>query len=162
MPPILEKIEADFKKALRERDSQALSVLRMLKAALQNEGIAKKRESLTEADSLRILRRELKQRQESSEEWKKAGRDLEIEKEQAAIAIIEGYLPRQIGEEEVKKIAQDVINNLGAESLKDMGKVMAALMSKLGGKADGETTSRVVKDLLVVGNKNLCSLQEIK
>ena len=145
---ILEKIEADFKKALGERDSQALSVLRMLKAALQNEGIAKKRESLTEADGLRILRRELKQRQESSEEWKKAGRDLEIEKEQAAIAIIEGYLPPQISEKEIKKIAEEVISNLEAQSLKDIGKVMAALMPKLEGKADGSLASRVVQDLL--------------
>lgn len=145
---ILEKIETDFKRALAKRDVLALNVLRMLKAALQNEEIAKKRESLTCEDVLRILRRELKQRQESAQEWKKAGRDAELKKEQAGIAIIENYLPRQISEEEVKKIAEEAISNLGAQSLKDLGKVMAALMPKLKGKADGETASRIVKDLL--------------
>lgn len=145
---ILEKIEIDFKKALRERDMEALNVLRMLKAALQNEKIALKGKELADADGLRILRRELKQRQESLEGWKKAGRDFEAEKEQAAISLINNYLPSQISETELRKFAEDAIKEAGAESLKDMGKVMAILMPKLGGKADGAAASRIVKDLL--------------
>jgi len=147
---ISEKIEIDFKNALRERDPEVLNVLRLLKAALQNEGIAKKRENLTDEDILRILRRELKQRQESLEGWKKAGREEDAKKEQEAIKIIENYLPRRISEEEVKKIAQEVISALGAQSPKDMGKVMAVLMPKLGGRTDGTQASLAVKNLLNV------------
>lgn len=145
---VSEKIDSDFKQALKRRDRETISVLSILRSALKNEEIKKRRESLSEDDVLGVLRRELKQRKESQEEWYKAGRMEKEEEEQRAIKLIESYLPLSMTREEIEKIAADVIKELKAASPTDTGKVMGALMPRLEGRADGALASKIVGDLL--------------
>lgn len=145
---VLEKIDSDFKQALKKRDRETISVLSILRSALKNEEIKKRRENLSEDDVLGVLRRELKQRKESQEEWHKAGRMEKKEEEQRAIELIESYLPLPMAREEIEKIAADVIKELKAASPADTGKVMGILMPRLEGRADGALASKIVGDLL--------------
>ena len=145
---VLEKIDSDFKQALKKRDRETISVLSILRSALKNEEIKKRREGLSEDDVSGVLRRELKQRKESQEEWNKVGRIEKEEEEQRAIELIESYLPLPLAREEIEKITVDVIKELGAASPADMGKVMGALMPRLEGRADGALASKIVGDLL--------------
>lgn len=148
MMVVLAKIDSDFKQALKKRDREMISVLSILRSALKNEEIKKRRESLSEDDVLGVLRRELKQRKESQEEWHKVGRMEKEEEEQRAIELIESYLPLPMAREEIEKIAADVIKELGAASPADMGKVMGTLMPRLEDRADGALASKIVGDLL--------------
>ncbi len=145
---VLEKIDSDFKQALKKRDREMISVLSILRSALKNEEIKKRRESLSEDDVSGVLRRELKQRKESREEWHKVGRMEKEEEEQRAIELIESYLPLPMAREEIEKIAVDVIKELRAASPADMGKVMGTLMPRLEDRADGALASKIVGDLL--------------
>lgn len=145
---VLEKIDSDFKQALKKRDREMISVLSILRSALKNEEIKKRREGLSEDDVKGVLRGELKQRKESQEEWHKVGRKEKEEEEQRAIELIESYLPLPMAQEEIEKIAVDVIKELRATSSRDMGKVMGTLMPRLEGRADGALTSKIVGDLL--------------
>lgn len=143
----LDELNQEMKIAMKAKDKEKLSTIRMLKSALQTEQI-NKGEELTEEDELTVLSREKKQRVESLNEFKTAGRDDLVLKLEREIEIVDDYLPAQLSEEEVREIVQDTVKQTGASSMKDMGKVMGALMPKVKGKADGNLVSSIVKEEL--------------
>lgn len=143
----LDLLNQDMKTAMKRKEKETLSTVRMLKSALQTEQI-NKGEELTEEEELTILAREKKQRMESLNEFKSAGRDdlvLKLEKE---LSIVNNYLPEQLSEDDVRSIVQETIAKTQALSMQDMGKVMGALMPKVKGKADGSLVSSIVKEEL--------------
>ncbi|MBM7620314.1 uncharacterized protein YqeY [Bacillus tianshenii] len=144
---LLERLNTDIKQAMKDKDKEKLSVLRMVKSAIQNESIKHGRD-LTEEEELTVLSRELKQRKDSLHEFDKAGREDLVHKLQGELAIVEHYLPEQLSEEEVSAIVQQTISDVNATSKADMGKVMGALMPKVKGKADGSLVNKLVQQHL--------------
>lgn len=142
-----ERLNEDMKQAMRSKDKFKLSTIRMIRATIKNQEIDLKR-TLDDAEVLEILSREIKQRKDALHEFEKAGRDDLAETVKAEIVIVVDYLPTQLGEEEVKAIVQQTIQETGASSKADMGKVMAALMPKVKGRADGKLVNQVVQQYL--------------
>ncbi|MEQ7214502.1 GatB/YqeY domain-containing protein [Enterococcus asini] len=144
---LLSTLNTDMKTAMRAKDKERLAVIRMLKASLQNEEI-KVGHELNADEELTILSREMKQRRDSLAEFEKAGREDLSEKVKIEIAIVENYLPAQLTDEEIRQIVAQAIADTGATSAKEFGKVMAAVMPKVKGKADGNQVNAIVKELL--------------
>lgn len=144
---LLERLNADMKQAMKDKDKTKLSVIRMIKSALQNEQIKSGKE-LTEDEVLSVLNRERKQRKDSLQEFIKAGRDDLVAAVEAELEVLATYMPEQLSEEELKKIVQQVIAETGATSKKEMGKVMSAIMPRVKGKADGALVNKLVQELL--------------
>lgn len=144
---LLETLKSDMIKAMKACDKDTLSVVRMLKAAIQNEQIEVGHD-LTPDEEISVLNREYKQRKESLAEFKKAGRDDLIEKTTAEMKVVEKYLPQQLSADEVKAKVAEVIKEQNATSMKDFGKVMGAAMKALKGQADGQLVNKTVKSLL--------------
>jgi uncharacterized protein YqeY len=142
---LLELLNSDMKQAMRDKEKKKLSVIRMVKSALQNEGIQHGRD-LTDDESLTVLTRELKQRKDSLQEYSKAGRDDLAEQAQEEIAILTTYMPEQLTEDDVRRIVNETISEVGASSKADMGKVMGAIMPKVKGKADGALVNKLVQE----------------
>ncbi|AMB93154.1 GatB/YqeY domain-containing protein [Aerococcus christensenii] len=143
----IDQINQEIKEAMKAKDKFRLSVIRMLKGALQKAEIDKG-ETLTEEEELTILSRELKQRKDSVAEFREAGRDDLADETAKEIAIVETYLPKQLSEEEITVALKEVIDQVGAQSMKDFGKVMGAAVKALKGKADGSTIQKIAKSLL--------------
>lgn len=144
---IKEQINSDFLSAYKAHDEIRVSVLRSIKSSMQNAEIAKK-EILNDSDIVSVLKKEIKQRKDSIEAYKSAGRAESAAQEEKEMEIISSYLPSQMGEEEITQIARDEIVQLGAIGMSDMGKVIGAIMQKHGDSVDGQTVSSVVKKLL--------------
>lgn len=144
---ILEQVNQDMKTAMKAKDRESLTTIRMIKSSIQNEEIAKGRD-LTADEELTILSREKKQRLESLEEFKKADRSDLVEKLENEIKIVDKYLPEQLSDDEVRVLVQETIDEVGAESMKDMGTVMNAVMPKVQGRADGGQINGLVRELL--------------
>lgn len=136
-----------MKAAMKGKDKKSLQVIRMLKASLQNEKINLGRD-LTDEEELAIISREMKQRRDSLAEFEKVGRDDLAEKTKSEIAIVERYLPAQLTEDEIFQIVSQAIEQTGASSPKEFGKVMGVVMPKVKGKADGNQVNAIVKELL--------------
>ncbi|OOR60661.1 hypothetical protein BGP34_01770 [Bacillus mycoides] len=145
---LLGRLNDDMKQAMKNKQKEKLTVIRMVKAALQNEGI-KLQHTLTEEEELTVLAREVKQYKDSLLEFKKAGREDLVDKLQSEIQILSAYLPEQLTEEELADIIKQVISEVGATSKADMGKVMTAVMPKVKGKTDGSLVNKLVIQLLV-------------
>lgn len=145
-----ERIEVDFKQALRHREPRKVSCLRLIKAALKNKEI-ENRGALDESQVLSVLTTLVKQRKESLELFQKGGRDDLVRQEQEELNIIEGYLPKPLSEKELIAIIEQAVNALGAAGPKDMGKVMKAIMPKVQGRADGKRVNELVKAALSKG-----------
>lgn len=133
-----------MKAAMKAKDKAKLKTIRMLKASLQNEKLAKQ-DDLTEQEELDILAREKKQRLDSLQEFKQVGRDDLVDEVEEELAIVAEYLPEPLSDDEVKEIVQSVIDSVNASGMQDMGKVMGAVMPKVKGRADGNFVSEVVK-----------------
>nr|WP_268830955.1 GatB/YqeY domain-containing protein [Tetragenococcus halophilus] len=144
---LLTKLNDDMKAAMKGKDKKSLQVIRMLKASLQNEKINLGRD-LTDEEELAIISREMKQRRDSLAEFEKVGRDDLAEKTKSEIAIVERYLPAQLTEDEIFQIVSQAIEQTGASSPKEFGKVMGVVMPKVKGKADGNQVNAIVKELL--------------
>lgn len=144
---LLTRLNEDMKQAMRSKDKESLQVIRMLKAAVQNEQINTGQE-LTEEEELTVLSREMKQRRDSLTEFEKADRTDLADKVKKEIVIVEKYLPAQLSEDEIRSIVSDAIAKTGAASPKEFGKVMGAVMPKVKGKADGNQVNAIVKELL--------------
>jgi uncharacterized protein YqeY len=144
---LLTTLNDDIKTAMKAKDKETLSVLRMLKTAIQNEQIKAGRD-LNGEEELTVLSREMKQRRDSLAEFEKAGRDDLADKAKIEITIVEKYMPEQLSEEEIRQIVQAAIDQTGASSAKEFGKVMGAVMPKVKGKADGNQVNAIVKELL--------------
>lgn len=144
---ILEQLNEDMKVAMRAKDRDRLTTIRMIKSSIQNEEISKG-QALDAEEELAILSREKKQRLESYEEFKKADRTDLLEKLEAEIAVVDQYLPEQLSEDEVQAIVEETIAEVGAESMKDMGVVMGAVMPKVQGRTDGNVVNKFVREQL--------------
>ncbi|WP_099158549.1 GatB/YqeY domain-containing protein [Virgibacillus ndiopensis] len=142
---LLEQLNQDMKQAMKNKDKETLSVIRMVKASLQNESIKLGNDHLSEDEELTILSRELKQRTDSLQEFKTAGRDDLVKKLEIEINILQEYMPQQLSEDELVAIVQSTIQEVNATSKKDMGKVMSAIMPKVKGKADGSKINQLVQ-----------------
>lgn len=142
---LLERLNEDMKQAMKNKEKEKLSVIRMLKAAMQNEAIKLGRQTLSEEEELTVLSREVKQRKDSLHEFQKANRDDLAEKVQNELAFVDIYMPEQLTDEEVEALVKQAISESGASSKVDMGKVMGILMPKVKGKADGTLVSKLVQ-----------------
>jgi len=145
-----QKIQEDLKSAMLAKDGIRLSVIRMLKSAIQYYEIQKGGAGYeaTDEDVTEVIGKEVKKRKESIELFEKGGRMEAAEKERSEAKILETYLPEQLSEEEIYHIINDAITQVGAESMADMGKVMGVLMSKIKGKADSTLVSNLVRQKL--------------
>jgi len=143
-----EKIQSHLAEAMRSKDPLRLSVLRMMKTAVKNKEIDKMK-ALEESEVIAVLNTLVKQRKDSVEQFRNGGREELAQKEEAEIRIIEEYLPAAASEDDIRQAVQAAIEETGAASMKDMGKVMKATMARLAGKtADGSRVSQLVKDKL--------------
>lgn len=142
-----EDIARDTKEAMKSRDRARVNTLRMLTAALKNAEI-EKGETLTEGEELTVLRRQLKQREESVEAFRKAGRGEQAGAEEAEAEIVRQYLPAPLSDEELERIADEAIAETGATSMKEMGAVMGRVMALAGNRADGRRLSTLVRQRL--------------
>ncbi len=144
---IAEKIRSDLEQSLRKKDQLRCSVLRLLLSSMHNAEIAQQKK-LDEAGVLIVIDKEAKMRRESIEAFEKGNRPDLVAKEKAELAILLEYLPEQMSRDQIVEAARKVINELGASSPKDRGKVMFQLMPQLRGKAQGQEVSDVVNQLL--------------
>ncbi|MBI2830882.1 MAG: GatB/YqeY domain-containing protein [Chloroflexi bacterium] len=145
--PLRQKMADDLKKAMLEKAQTRVSTLRLLKSAIVNTEIARNA-PLSDPDILGVIAKEVKQRQESIEAFKKGGRADLVAKEEAELAVLNEYLPRQLTRDEIVAEVRRVIQEVGAQGPRDKGKVMPKLMSQLKGKADGREINVVVTELL--------------
>jgi hypothetical protein len=143
-----EKIQSHLADAMRSKDALRLSVLRMMKTAVKNKEIDKMK-PLEEGEVIAVLNTLVKQRKDSVEQFRKGGREELAQKEESEIKIIEEYLPAAASDEDIRSAVEGAIQETGAASMKDMGKVMKATMARLAGKtADGSRVSQLVKEKL--------------
>jgi uncharacterized protein len=145
---LLERLNNDMKQAMKNKEKDRLTTIRMVKASLQNEAIKFGKQELSEEEELTVLSREVKQRKDSLQEFEKAGRQDLVEKIQTELKHVEVYMPQQLSEEEVTAIVKEAIAETGAASKADMGRVMAVLMPKVKGKADGSLVNKLVQQHL--------------
>jgi uncharacterized protein YqeY len=144
---LVQQIEQDMKSAMRQKDKQVLSTLRLLRATIKKEEIDK-RTTFNDEQILDVIVRAIKQRKDSVAEYSKAGREDLAEKEQNEIEILTRYLPKQLSESELRALIQETIEAVGAKTKKDLGKVMGAVLPKVKGKADGKTVNQLVREYL--------------
>jgi len=145
------QIEEKLNQALKAKDKNTYPTLRLVVSAIKDAEIAgrsKGQKEMTDADIIAILKKMIKQRNESCEVYKKAGRSELLENEIKEIDVISVFLPKQLSEEETKKICADVVKSVGASSMKDMGKVMGALKSKHSDTLDFSKVNSIIKELL--------------
>ena len=147
-----EKINKQFNTGLKSQNKTLVSTLRLVLAAIKERDIAnrtsKNKEEVKDPEIIKVLRKMKKQRQESADLYKKGGRQELLEAEEAEIKIIDTFLPKQLSEEETKKICKEIIESLGASSIKDMGKIMGQLKQKYSDSIDFSKVNIIVKGLL--------------
>ena len=139
------QILEDLKTAMKNQDKERLSVIRMVKGAIQMSELNKKHE-LSDEEVIDVISKEIKSRKDSINEFKKGGREDLIEKTQNEIAILSEYLPRQLTKEELNEIIDKIFDEVKPESSKDMGKIMKELKPQVNGKADMGLVSKIVKE----------------
>ncbi|MFC3745447.1 GatB/YqeY domain-containing protein [Paenibacillus sp. GCM10012306] len=142
-----DRLNEDMKQAMKSKDKFTLSTIRMVRSTIKYLEIDLKR-TLDDSEVLDILSREIKQRKDALQEFETAGRDELAASTKAEIEIIIKYLPEQLSEEEIKVIVQQTIQETGASSKSEMGKLMSALMPKVKGRADGKLVNQVVQQFL--------------
>ena len=147
-----EKINEQFNTALKSKNKTSVSTFRLILAAIKERDIASrsggKKEEIKDSEIIKVLRKMRKQRQESADLYKKGGRQELFEVEEAEIRIIDTFLPKQLSEEETKKICKEIIETVGASSIKDIGKIMEQLKQKYYDSVDFSKVNTIVKGLL--------------
>tara|TARA_B100000287_G_scaffold202677_1_gene191380 strand:- start:74 stop:532 length:459 start_codon:yes stop_codon:yes gene_type:complete len=147
-----EKINQEFNVALKNKNKSLVSTLRLILAAIKERDIAnrtsEKKEEVKDQEIIKVLQKMKKQRQDSADLYKKGGRQELLNIEEAEIKIIDTFLPKQLSEEETKKICKEIIESLGASSIKDMGKIMGALKKKYSDSIDFSKANIIIKGLL--------------
>lgn len=140
-----EQILNDMKSAMKAKDSHRLTTLRMLQSAVKNKEIDLRPNEIADADVLEVIKKLVKQRKESVEQYEAAGRKELADKESAEIEVLSTYMPEQLSEEKVAEFVDQAIKDLGASSMKDMGNVMKEVLAKTNGAADNKLISTLVK-----------------
>jgi uncharacterized protein len=140
-----EKILDDYKTAMKARDSFKISVLSFLRADILNSAVAKKKDKLDDSEVVCVIKKQIKQRQDSIEQFTKGARLEMAEKETQELNILKTYLPPELSEAEIKKIIEEVVAATGALTMKDMGRVMKEVNVKVAGQADGKLVSDLVR-----------------
>ena len=143
----VEKIKQDMYAAMKSKDKVKATILRSLLSNLKKIEIEKK-ESIAEPEYLSIVKKMVKQLKESIDVYSQAGRIELAEKEKSELNIMEAYLPKQFSEEEISELIKNIISEISAKNISDIGKVMAIVMKKGGGKVDGGIANRIAKELL--------------
>jgi|TARA_B100001059_G_C17488945_1_gene405395 uncharacterized protein len=146
-----QQIEDKLNTALKARDKNSYPTLRLIISAIKDAEIAirsKDQKEITDSDITAILKKMIKQRNESCEVYKKAGRSELLENETKEMDVIRAFLPQQLSDEEVKRVCEETVKSIGASSMKDMGKVMGALKSKHADTIDFSKVSSILKELL--------------
>jgi len=147
-----EKINEQFKTALKAKNKNLVSTLRLVLSAIKDKDIAnrsgEKKDNVKDDEIIKLLRKMKKQRQDSAELYKKGDREDLLNIEEAEIKIIDSFLPKQLSEDQTKKICEEVIKSLGKPNIKDMGKIMSLLKKKYSDSIDFSKVSVIVKDLL--------------
>ena len=141
------QLTEDLKSALRSGDKLRTSVIRLLTALIKNREV-EKRGPLTDAEALQAVSASCKQRQEAIEQYRQGGRQDLVDKETAELAILQSYLPAALSPDELQTLVQEAIRNSQASSPREMGKVMALLIPKVTGRADGKVVSTLVREML--------------
>jgi len=144
---LMQKLADDLKQTLRDGDKLRRSVIRLVMAAIKNAEIARQT-TLDDADILGVITKEARQRRESIDAFKQGNRPDLVAQEEAELAILNEYLPQQISREEIIQAARQIIDEVGAQGIRDKGKVMPQLIAQLKGKADGREINAVVSELL--------------
>jgi hypothetical protein len=144
---LLEQIRKDMLTALKSGEKDKSQTLKMVVATIKNAQIESE-EELTDEEVEKILRKETKKIEDSIEQYQKMERDDLVEKEKQDLEIIEAYLPELMTEEEISKVVEQKIEQLGATDMRDMGKVMGTVMNELNGRADGNTVKNIVQSML--------------
>ncbi len=142
-----DRLRSDLKDAMRAQDSHRKSALRMVLTNLQLAEVAVGHE-LEDVDIVELIRKEVKRREEALEMMREAGRDDLVGNEVVELQILKAYLPTQMSEDEIRSLAREVIEDVNAESLSDLGVVMGTIMPRVKGKAEGRTVNRIVRELL--------------
>jgi len=147
---LIQQVDGDLKEAMRQKRTTKLGVLRMLKSALNYAAIEKSRAegALNDSEALHVVRKQVKQRQDSIESFEKGGRDELAAKEKEELSILQSYLPEAMSPEELAKVVRETIAELGVTSRAQMGAVMKTLQAKVAGRADGKTLSAEVQKQL--------------
>lgn len=140
-----EKIMNDYREAMKSKDSLRSSILSFLRAEIMNSAIAKKKNALDESEIIVVIRKQVKQHEDSIEQFKKGNRRDLADKELKELEILKTYLPKEISQEEIEKIIEEAVSSTQASGIKDMGRVMKEVSQKIAGKADGKTVSDLVR-----------------
>ncbi|MFH0913148.1 MAG: GatB/YqeY domain-containing protein [Candidatus Omnitrophota bacterium] len=143
-----EKIFNDYKEAMKSKDELKSSALSFLRAAMINVAMEKKKKALEDNDVIIVIRKQIKERQDSIEQFTKGGRQDLADKEARELQILKVYLPPELSSDEIKQIIEEAVLSTGAATIKDMGKVMKEASAKIAGKADGKLVSDLVKEKL--------------
>ena len=146
--PLQQTIQDEIKKAMLAKDAERLGTLRLLKSALGYVQIEKKMDSLSDADVVNVIQKEVKKRRDSVEQYEAGNRPELAAKEKQEIVVLETFLPKPFSAEELDQLVRATIQELGATSKKDMGGVIKAVQAKAAGRADGKTISTAVSKLL--------------
>ena len=142
-----ERINDDMKAAMKAGDAERLSVIRMARAAVQNARIAKRRD-LSEEETLEVIGREVNKRRQAAQEYRRLAQESRAAAEDREADILEAYLPRQLAEAEIEDAVRAAMAEVGAQGLKDLGRVMAAVMPRVKGRADGKRVNETARRLL--------------
>ncbi len=144
---LIEQIQSDLKTALKEKDELRISTLRLLLAEIHNKKIEKQKE-LNEEEVIGVLKKAVKNRQESIEAYQKGGRQELVEKERKEMDILSKYLPQEMPIQELEKIVQEVISEIKPQGAADFGRVMGVVMGRVKGRIDGAKVAEVVKRMI--------------
>ncbi|PIP17402.1 MAG: glutamyl-tRNA amidotransferase [Candidatus Portnoybacteria bacterium CG23_combo_of_CG06-09_8_20_14_all_37_13] len=141
----LAKIQKDFKEAFKQKRETEVSVLRMLQSAIKNAEVAKKRQELTDEEVMKIIKQQIKQHQDSIEQFEEGNREDLVRKEEKELQILQNYLPEQMGEQEIREFVKKII---AETELTDFGPIMGKIMAEIKDKADGNLVKKIVEEEL--------------
>ena len=144
---LIARMEDDLKEAMKERDEERRDTLRLLIASLRGAEKDLMR-PLSDDEELQVLQRERKKRNEAAEAFRNGGRDEQAAKEEAELAVLEEFMPEPLSDEELEEIVDDVIAEVGATNVRDLGRVMADVMPQVAGRADGSAVTQLVREKL--------------
>ncbi|WP_457595140.1 GatB/YqeY domain-containing protein [Hydrogenimonas sp.] len=147
MSTLKERLQSDLKTAMKEKDTFKRDVIRFVMSAIKQIEVDERKE-LTDADIEAILVKQIKQRNDAIAQFKEGGREDLVEKNEKELEILRSYLPEPMSEEDVRKIVKEIIEQTGAEGMKDMGRVMGAAKAKIGSRAEGKVINAIAKELL--------------